>query len=337
MMLQKPGIDAIILPGLLILVTSCFLSWVVIRLSVKLNILDIPNNRSSHIKPTPRGGGIAVVLSWYAGITWLFIMHLISDNLYYALLSGLILALISFLDDLRDLRPAIRLIGQCITAILAMWFLDGLNLNFSEFWRLPDFIIYPVTIVGFVWFINLFNFLDGIDGYASIEALCVAFALYLLTGDSLNVILMAAVTGFLIWNWPKARIFMGDVGSTQLGFILFVLGIHYHNLNKLTIFCWIIITLPFWFDATITLLRRWRNKEKLSQAHRKHVYQRLVQSGYSHLRVDILLVILNAVLIIPVFYFHKSTTAMIITMLAALLILYGITRFTDRRFPFPSN
>jgi Fuc2NAc and GlcNAc transferase len=185
-----------------------------------------------------------------------------------------------------------------------------------------------------VWFINLFNFLDGIDGYASIEAITLALALYLFTGQNINLILIASVLGFLIWNRPKAKIFMGDVGSTQLGFILIVLGIYFHNEKSLSFIYWIVLSAPFWFDATLTLLRRLRNREKLSQAHRKHIYQRLVQSGFSHLHVDILLIMVNFFLAVLVFIFSKYKVPDIPLLILTLTLMYLIAIYTDRRKQF---
>ena len=185
-----------------------------------------------------------------------------------------------------------------------------------------------------VWFINIYNFLDGIDGYASVEAIAVAAAFYIFTGQTITFILIASVIGFLIWNWPRAKIFMGDVGSTQLGFIIVVLGIYFHNEKSLSIINWLIITTPFWFDATLTLYRRWRNKEKLIQAHRKHIYQRLVQSGFSHLKVDLLLCLLNIVLILFVFISIKYQILEIPLLLFSIFALYFVAIYTDKRKTF---
>jgi len=127
---------------------------------------------------------------------------------------------------------------------------------------------------------------------------------------------------------------MGDVGSTQLGFIIAILGVYFHNTSQLSLPDWLILLSPFWFDATLTLFRRWKNNEKLSQAHRKHVYQRLVQSGFSHLEVDIFLAILNSVLFLLVLLSRKWTILYLPILLVTLSSLYLITRYTDRRKPF---
>lgn len=324
----------LLLVGLLLIV-SYLLTWVIKNFSTKNRILDIPNERSSHSLPTPRGGGLAIVIAWYIGITILFFFGEVSRNLYFALLSGILLAAISLLDDVFDIRPVIRLSFQTITVIIAFILLKGIQTVYIGDKDIFQMIILDtITIVGMVWFINLYNFLDGIDGYASFEAITIGLALYFFTGQSINLILIAAVSGFLIWNWPKARIFMGDVGSTQLGFILVVLGVYFHNEHKLPIICWLILLAPFWFDATLTLYRRWRNKEKLSQAHRKHIYQRLVQSGFSHLKVDIYLSVINLILIFMVFICIKYKMLQIPLLILTLASLYVVTIYADKRKPF---
>jgi UDP-N-acetylmuramyl pentapeptide phosphotransferase/UDP-N-acetylglucosamine-1-phosphate transferase len=318
-----------------LLLCSFIITWIFRNFSLKRKILDIPNERSSHTVPTPRGGGLAIVIAWYTGITALFFMGMLNKSLYFALLSGLLLAGTSLIDDVIDLKPIIRLIAQIITVITAFFLLNGIQ-PVPVFGKviLPVILLYPITILGMVWFINLFNFLDGIDGYASLEAIALAIAFFLFTGHNINLILIASVLGFLIWNWPKAKIFMGDVGSTQLGFIIVVLGIYFHNENKLSIIYWIILSAPFWFDATLTLFRRWRNKEKLSQAHRKHIYQRLVLSGFSHLKVDLFLISLNIVLTILVFLCVKYNVLQIPLLILTLFFMYIITLYADKRRPF---
>jgi UDP-N-acetylmuramyl pentapeptide phosphotransferase/UDP-N-acetylglucosamine-1-phosphate transferase len=318
-----------------LLVGSYALTWLIKTISLKNNILDMPNERSSHSIPTPRGGGLAIVICWYLGISILWYYGIISIDLYLALMCGILLAGISLLDDIYGLKPFIRLLVQTLTTILAVIFLGGID-HFMLPGKviIPSIIMYPLVIVGIIWFINLYNFLDGIDGYASVEAISVAIALFLFAGESINLVLIASVLGFLIWNWPKARIFMGDIGSTQLGFILIILGIYYHNVQTLSFIWWIVITAPFWFDATLTLIRRWRKGENLSQAHRKHIYQRLVQSGYSHLKVTVLLILVNFILIFLVYIVHDIRFLEIPFLFLTIVLMYLIAVFTDRRKPF---
>jgi len=318
-----------------LIIVSFILTWVIMKFSLKRNILDIPNERSSHTHPTPKGGGLAIVIAWYIGISVLFMTESLNKNLYFALISGILLAIISLIDDLYDIKPVIRLIAQTCAAIISLIFLNGIQpvilFGINIF---PNIILVLVTTLGMVWFINLYNFLDGIDGYASVEAIMMSLALYLIAGENITLILAASTIGFLIWNWPKAKIFMGDVGSTQLGFILVVLGIYLHNEQRLSIIYWLILAAPFWFDATLTLYRRWRKKEKLSIAHRNHMYQRLVQSGFSHLKVDILLVFLNIFLILLVLISVKCKMLQIPFLVLTVFLMFMISVYTDKRKQF---
>jgi UDP-N-acetylmuramyl pentapeptide phosphotransferase/UDP-N-acetylglucosamine-1-phosphate transferase len=326
---------SVLLLSAFLLVLSYLLTWFIKIFSTKNRILDIPNERSSHTLPTPRGGGLAIVISWYAGISLLFFSGEVSKDLYFALMCGILLAIISLFDDVLNIKPVIRLFVQTITVLLSFLLLKGIQPVFSPGTEIIQrIILYLFTVVGMVWFINLYNFLDGIDGYASLEAIAISFALFILTGNYITLLLIAAVSGFLIWNWPKARIFMGDVGSTQLGFIIVVLGVYFHNVHKLQIIYWLVLTSPFWFDATITLFRRWRNKEKLSQAHRKHIYQRFVQSGFSHLKVDTFLSLINLILFLIVFLSIKYNLWQLPVFFFVIVSLFLVSMYADKRKPF---
>jgi Fuc2NAc and GlcNAc transferase len=301
----------------------------------KHKLIDIPNERSSHTTPTPTGGGLAIVITWYIGITVLFHLNIIEKSLYFALMCGIILAVVSFIDDYVNLKPSLRLLFQFITAILAFYFLEGLRAFIIPGLDMKYFIlIYPIAIIGMVWFINIFNFMDGLDGFASTEAIILALVMYFYSGNIINLVLLASVLGFIYWNWPKAKIFMGDVGSIQLGFILIVLGIYFHNTYQFSILNWIMLASPFWFDATFTLYRRWRNKEKLSQAHKKHAYQRIVQAGFSHQKVNISLIIINIIVIGFILLYREFKFLQIPLFVTSLIMFYIITRLVDKKVPF---
>ncbi|MFP4622491.1 MAG: hypothetical protein ACLFM7_14370, partial [Bacteroidales bacterium] len=199
----------------------------------------------------------------------------------------------------------------------------------------------PVTLsilsfVGIIWAINLFNFLDGIDGFIGMETAFIALAAFALFGNELLLILAAAILGFLILNWHPAKIFMGDVGSTFLGFLFAVFCIHYNNLGESSVFTWLILSGLFWFDATYTLYRRWRNGENLSVAHKKHAYQRMVQSGFSHQKTTLYALLVNLLLFAPLaltFYYNMEHLIFIV-FLADLTILFLIMKWVDRKKSF---
>ena len=320
---------------IIILILSFTGTFIIIKVAVKKNILDIPNIRSSHSKPTPRGGGIAIVLSWYFGLIGLKLFDLIELHLFYALLSGFLLAFISFLDDLYSIKPWIRILFQIFTVIIGISFINGFTMLY-----LNDLVItFPiilsiVAVIGAIWFINLYNFMDGIDGYASVEAILIASGMYLVTKNPVFLILIVSVLGFLVWNWPKAKIFMGDVGSTQLGYILVILGIYFNNNRELNILGWMTLVSLFWVDATLTLLRRWRYRERLSLAHKKHAYQRIVQSGFSHQKTILFAVFINLVFMTLVFLSEKAIIQYFISFPLSIVINYFLIKQIDYRLPF---
>jgi Fuc2NAc and GlcNAc transferase len=127
---------------------------------------------------------------------------------------------------------------------------------------------------------------------------------------------------------------MGDVGSTQLGFILVVFGIYFHNILDFSILNWIMLSSPFWFDATLTLFRRLRNGEKLNQAHRKHAYQRIVQMGFSHAKVNIFLILINLFMIVFIILYRGNKVLQLPLFIFSMIFFYAITRYVDSKVPF---
>jgi UDP-N-acetylmuramyl pentapeptide phosphotransferase/UDP-N-acetylglucosamine-1-phosphate transferase len=318
-----------------ILIFSYSVTWLVMKFTLHKQILDIPNARSSHSQPTPRGGGIAIVFAWYTGIFILYFFNLIESGLFFAIISGFVLAIVSFLDDVITLKPWIRILIQLITVVCGLYFLDGFKVFYiNDFKAAIPYAFNLVIIIGAIWFINLYNFLDGIDGYASVEAIAIASGIYLITGNFVMLILICSVLGFLIWNWPKAKIFMGDIGSIQLGYLFIILSIYLNNNQEFNFIGFLILSSLFWFDATTTLYRRWRNHEKLSEAHRKHAYQRIYQYGFSHQKITLIAIFLNIIFIGLVFLSERLNISYLITFTICMFINSILIIYIDRRFPF---
>lgn len=316
-------------------ILSFVLTYLVRHFAISKSIIDIPNDRSSHTIPTPRGGGLAVAISWFIGLGYLFITGKIENSFFYALMAGVPLTLVGFADDIFNLKPAVRFFVQFICAASALWFLGGLHSMDYGPWTM-DFILFltPFAFIAIIWSVNFFNFLDGIDGYIGSEIVFVGLSAYALTGDQTGLLLAVATFGFLLWNWPKAKIFMGDVGSTLLGFTVAIMAIYHQNNHISSIWVWLILTSVFWFDATITLFRRFINKEKLSEAHRKHAYQRAVQSGFSHQQVTIGSIVLNFAGFGFAFLAHHFSAYAILFLLIDMLLLFGVLKYIDKRKPF---
>jgi len=265
------------------------------------------------------------------GLFYLYFTNEINTSLFFALLVGIIISVVSFFDDIYDLSSKLRLLVQAFVAIGGLYFLGGFqSLDFGVFSIESPVITNLFAFFMIVWFINLYNFLDGINGYAGSETLFLSLGGFLLFHDAHFLVLAMAVLGFLYWNWGKAKIFMGDVGSTLLGYNVAVFTIYYANQESSNFWIWIILFGLFWFDATLTLFRRFLNKEKLSQAHKKHAYQRLTQSGYTHKKVVLLSIIINILLFIIVYFISNAFLA----FLSALIVLYAVVKFIDKKKGF---
>ncbi len=315
---------------ILLFFLSFILTYLIKEYSIKKSLLDIPNERSSHSVATPHGGGIAIAITWFSGISYLYFTDHIDTSLYLALMVGLIISIVSYIDDIYQLSAKTRLLFQALVAFGGLYFLGGLNTIDLGIFSINNHIL--TNIVAFfiiVWFINLYNFLDGIDGYAGSEAIFLGFAGFLLFGGEHFIVLVASVGGFLLWNWHRAKIFMGDVGSTLLGYNIAIFILYYQN-EGTSLLVWFILFGVFFFDATLTLFRRFKHREKLSQAHKKHAYQRLTQAGWSHERVVVFSILVNILLFLIVYLF----TNIFFAALTALSLLYSIIRFIDLKKAF---
>ncbi len=306
-------------------------------------VLDHPNKRSSHVAPTPRGGGIAVVgvlLAVWAGIAFLapgIFPHPLSvpfPAMVLVLFCALGLAVISWLDDLKGLTPLIRLILQFAAAIICLDALpvgpSGAVLVFQGL--LPTTADHVVAVLIWIWFLNLFNFMDGIDGITGVEAASVGggvFVVALFAGGAQDWALFglsaaAAACGFLCWNWDPAKLFIGDVGSVPLGFLLGWL-----LLGLAAMGYWapaLILPLYYLADATLTLGLRLLRGEKVWQAHAEHFYQRAVQAGASHGDVCRFLGVANLGLVVlaAAAVSGFSSDAPVLCVTAAALIVAGL-------------
>jgi Fuc2NAc and GlcNAc transferase len=323
-----------ILIYLVLFIISFSLTYFIKNFYIKKSLVATINERSSHTVPTPHGGGIALALTWFIGLFYLFGTNQIETNLFYALLLGVLVSIVSFFDDIYDLSPKIRLVIQAIVAIGGLCFLGGFKTLTFGFFDIQNSIL--TTMFAFfliIWFINLYNFLDGINGYAGSEAIFLSVAGYMFFGGSHFLVLAAVVLGFLYWNWNKAKIFMGDVGSTLLGYNVAIFTIYYSNQEATNFWIWIILFGTYWFDATLTLIKRKLNKEKLSLAHKKHAYQRLTQARWSHYKVTNYSIGLNIILFLVVYLISNIFIALIVS----LIILTAINKFIDNKVPFEYN
>lgn len=320
---------------LLLFLFSALLTFFYIHYAQRKKWLDIPNQRSSHTEQTPRGGGIVFITLWSFATLIASFQHLISLQQSIALLPGtLLIALVGFYDDRLSLSATHRAFWYFLTAAISLVALRG----FPHVILNQDLII-PLSgfgsvlaLLAIVWSINLFNFMDGTDGVAAMEALFVlgvgGFFLWQAGGQGLAWItwlLAICVLGFFIWNKPPAKLFMGDVGSTSLGFVIMVLAIIGENQYKIPASLWCMTYGLFIFDTTITLIRRLFAKHKWYEAHRLHAYQRLYQWGWSHSKIVWAVVGVNSVLAglaITGFYFPRLLLSLLLVAIGFLSYLY---------------
>ncbi|WP_374439614.1 MraY family glycosyltransferase [Pseudomonas panipatensis] len=279
------------------------------RYALARSVMDIPNERSSHSVPTPRGGGVAIVLSFLLALPVAWGIGLIDARTSLAfLIPGAFIALIGFVDDHRHIPARWRLLGHFLGAAALLAAVGGLPpIRFAgEFWHLGLFGD-ALALFYLVWLLNLYNFMDGIDGIASLEAMTVCLGgilCYWLLGQEsrvwLPLLLAGAVGGFLLWNFPPARIFMGDAGSGFLGLVLGGFSLQAAWAGGQLFWCWLILLGVFVVDATWTLLQRLLRGERVYEAHRSHAYQRAARRIGAHRGVSLAVVAINLCWLLPI-------------------------------------
>lgn len=279
------------------------------RYALSKSLIDIPNDRSSHTIPTPRGGGVAIVVTFLAALCLLFAGGGILAGLFFSAMgAGALVAIIGFMDDHGHVAARWRLLAHFAAAAWAVYWLGGLP-PVHVFGQVLDLGWAGSLVATFylVWMLNLYNFMDGIDGIAGVEAVTVclgACLLHLLSADAplprSTLLLAAAVGGFLVWNFPTARIFMGDAGSGFLGLILGIFALEASWVSFELFWGWLILMGVFMVDATFTLLFRLLRGEKVYEAHRSHAYQFASRQYGQHWPVTVAVGLINLLWLLPI-------------------------------------
>ena len=288
---------------------SFLLTGAMRRYAVARSLMDVPNARSSHVLPTPRGGGVAIVLTFLLALVPLLFFGLVSPAVFAACAgAGALIAIIGFMDDHGHIAARWRLLGHFIAAAWAIFWLGGLpaisvlGVELELGWAGS-----ALAVIYLVWMLNLYNFMDGIDGIAGVEAVCACFGaclLYAMSGQSGSIwaplLLGACVAGFLCWNFPPAKIFMGDAGSGFLGIMLGVLSLQAGWISAQLLWGWLILMGVFIVDATFTLLRRLIRGDRIYEAHRSHAYQFASRRFGKHLPVTLAVGLINLCWLLPI-------------------------------------
>ena len=322
-----------------VLLISFFFTRLLIVIAKKKNILDIPNKRSSHSIPTPRGGGLALLLLFYL-IGFIFDYGELQRSLIW--IGFLLVGLMGLYDDRYELSSKIRLFFQLLIVTLVLFFsFEVTSLDFLGYQLKVKYIIIAFSVFYVVWILNLYNFMDGIDGIASIQAVTLLVGILTLSPKLIYYhnyylfLFIFVILGFLMLNWQPARIFMGDVGSASLGFLFGVWAVYSKELFEINFTEFNLLLTFFILDSTITLFRIIISGKKATVAHKSHFYQRAVQSGLQHQTVTIIAGLLSLNSIIGVFFYRNNSIILGVTWVVIPILLFFT--YVENRKPFREN
>lgn len=319
---------------LILFLLSFFFTWCFKFYAIKHNLLDYPNHRSSHITPKIRGAGVIFVILWLLYLLCSYYAGLVPFKILLIILPGsLLVAIIGFIDDHYSMTVKWRFIGYLIAALISLILLGGFSeLKIAENSIHLGIIGSLLTVITIIWSINLYNFMDGIDGIAAVEALFVfgigGYLLWQVNSHDLASLawaLCVLILGFLTWNFPPAKVFMGDVGSVFLGFLIVIfamIGEKQHNVPSIL---WLMLYGIFVFDTSITLIRRFFAGHHWYEAHRLHAYQRLQSKNWGHLKILSGVIIVNSVialLVLTAYYWPKYLLLLFSLELILLIVVY---------------
>lgn len=320
-------------------VMSCFLTLKLKQYAISKKIIDIPNGRSSHSTPTPRGGGVSIVVTFFLSIIYMLATDILSRDIALVfLLPGGLIAAVGFLDDHGHIAARWRLLIHFTAASIGLYLLGGLpTLQWFGLSLNLGIVGHVLAAFFLVWMLNLYNFMDGIDGIASVEAitsgLSIALLCYLYPDSAVETrvlaviasVLALCVSGFLIWNFPPAKIFMGDAGSGFLGIVLGLLVIYAANISSQLFWGGLILLGVFIVDASYTLFRRLIRGDKVYEAHRSHAYQYASRHFKGHLPVTLGVLLINIFWLLPlaclaVLGFLQGAVALLIAYIPLLIL-----------------
>lgn len=318
------------------------------RYALRHNVMDVPNERSSHQTPTPRGGGMAIIASLIVG---LLLCMVATPELWKTcgvlIVATAAVAFIGFLDDHGHVNSVGRLAIHFSAALAIVLSVDGLPV-LTIFGQAVDFGWFGgiLAVIAIVWLLNLNNFMDGIDGIASVQSIAIALGmmacLWLLAGLTPLfwwwAVLAAAVSGFLYWNFPPAKIFMGDAGSGGLGFVVGALLLLSAHLHPSLLWCGLILFGVFIVDATYTLVVRLLTGHKVYEAHRSHCYQKVSRLWRGHKPVTLTVTLIITAWLLPwslavAAGFIDGAIALVLSYLPLILCANRLKAGVDEQVP----
>lgn len=300
----------------IVLLSAILLTGGLRMYAIKKNVIDVPNSRSSHSVPTPRGGGVSIVICFLGGLAYLAYNEVLSVNLLILFfVAGALVALIGWLDDHGHVNARWRLLIHFSSAALIVFVTGGLpTLSFFGFDINFGWLGFLLSTFTLVWLLNLYNFMDGIDGLAGSQAVIssavvgglLVFLLDKPAEASIHFLMAVSALGFLVWNFPPAKIFMGDAGSGFVGLMLGSLMLLSAQVDQVLLWAWLIMLGVFIVDATMTLLIRLLRGDKIYEAHRSHAYQFASRQYGNHRIVTLAVICINLFWLAPLAYLASS-------------------------------
>lgn len=299
--------SALLIPAAVFLAAAA-LTGAMRRAAIRMRVLlDRPVSRSAHSDPVPTGGGLVIVALFLAAVAWYCLSGRLAVHYGMAFLGAALVAAIGLADDIRPLGVGRRMACHVLAAAWSLWWMGEIPPAAVGGWVIESqWLLGGLLLLSLVSLLNLYNFMDGIDGLAGGELLFVASMALLFAaaaGDRdvalPSAVLLAAGAGFLVWNWPPARIFMGDVGSGFIGLCLGIIAMISLHQGSMSVWTWVILLGVFITDSTLTLLRRVAGGEPWYQAHASHAFQHAARRYGSHRKVTMAVMAVNLLWLAP--------------------------------------
>ena len=309
----------------------------------RVRLVAVPVSRSAHSTSVPVGGGVSIVALILLVIVYCYFTDQIPANEFAALMAAVVIAIMGIVDDIKQLDVRWRIPAQFLASAFVVYCLgDVPAVDFGLFILSESILLNVLAVFALVWLLNLYNFMDGIDGIAATELIVVNLVslIIVINSDSaltlISASFAAAAGGFLLWNWSPAKIFMGDVGSSFIGFTLGVMALLSLHHGSMTVWTWVLLLGVFIVDATLTLLVRYRSKQRWHEGHASHAYQNAARHYKSHAKVTITVVLINLFWLGPLAWLSMQYPEMglVITSIGLLPLLLLAKRFGAGRANF---
>jgi Fuc2NAc and GlcNAc transferase len=327
-----------------IIILNLIFSWILLKLAynflLEKNIIDTPNQRSLHTTPKIRGGGIAILICYELFILLFFLFDYIAKELFISQIAGgVIIGTAGWLDDRNHVPVIVRFLCHFLSAIILSYLFNRLlSVNILGTDYNLSILGAVIFVLYVVWMINLYNFMDGIDGIAISQLIVPSIFIAVVSGLNhyneaylISIIIIASSIFFYKYNWPPSKMFMGDVLSGFIGYYFAALTIYLNNILKISIFIIPVLLSVFIYDATVTLIKRIVKKEKIWEAHNDHYYQKFAKV-YGHKKVTVAVIIFNFILFLPAYIIFKFPKLDLYIAIITYIFISGIVYLLKRKY-----